>query len=41
MTLEAVSEGDIDVLGHEVTDRDLLISWIDSNNGGTTQVSAI
>jgi len=41
MTLEAVSERDVDVLGHEVTDPDLLISRIDSNNGGTTEVSAI
>jgi len=41
MTLEAVSERDADVLGHEVTDGDLLISRIDSNNGGTTRVSTI
>jgi len=41
MTLEAVSEGDADVLGHEVIDGDLLVSRIDSNNGGTTRVSAI
>jgi len=41
MTLEAVSGGDVDILGHEVTDPDLLISRIDSNNGGTTLVSAI
>jgi len=41
MTLEAVSEGDAGVLGHEVTNPDLSISRIDSNNGGTTQVSTI
>jgi len=41
MTLEAVSEGDVGVLGHEATDLDLSISRIDSNNGGTTQVSKI
>jgi len=41
MTLEAVSGGDVDVPGHEVTDGGLLISRIDSNNGGTTQVCVI
>jgi len=40
-TLEAVSKGDVGVPGHEATDPDLLISRIDSKNGGTTQVSAI
>jgi len=40
MTLEAGSEEDVDVLGHETTNPDLLISRINSNNGGTTQVSA-
>jgi len=41
MTLETVSEGYVDVLGHKTTDSDLLIYQIDSNNESTTQVSAI
>ena len=39
--LEAISEVDGDSMGHEMTDLDLLISRIDSNDGGTYQVSAI
>ena len=38
---EAINEADGDSLGREVTDLDLLISRIDSNDGGTYQVSPI
>jgi len=41
MTLEADSEEGVNVLGREAINPDLLISRIDSNNGGTTQVRAI
>ena len=37
----ATIEADADGLGYEATDRDLLIPWIHSNDGGTCQVNAM
>jgi hypothetical protein len=39
--VETINESDGDSLGREVTDLDLLISRIDSNDGSAYQVGAI